>query len=184
MTNRPHIYAAILFGISFLIAILLHISATEYQFSPTPESSTGTSGESESSGITLDKTAALLRVTGSTEPGNIEVRALLVNLLQPNDDPFLVFQIVLKTQTVDLKNLDPAKKAFVENSKGSTISTNIHWVPDPNRGYQQIMGFLVVPEPDTENRFIRKDVEWIKLVLRDIPKIKKREFIWEKIGAW
>ncbi len=53
-----------------------------------------------------------------------------------------------------------------------------------NQGYHHIMGYLIVQEQESAGSLIGENVQWIKLVLRGIPKIEQREFVWERTDNW
>jgi hypothetical protein len=184
MTTGIHRLAALVFGAAILIAGLLHLGSKDYEFSPVENKSMLSTVAPPQPVIPTGQASQLLRVTGAAEPGNVEVGALLLNLLQPTEEPVLVFQIALNTHSVSLENIDIADQAYIENSEGTMIESGIRWQAEHNEGYHHIMGYLIVPEQDTEGSLIGEKVQWIKLVLRGIPKIERREFIWERTDKW
>ncbi len=185
MTTQIHRFAALAFGAAVLVAVLLHFASGDYEFSPAENRSSLTKVAPPQAVIPTDQSLQLLRVTGAAEPGNVEVQALLLNLLQPTEEePVLVFQIALNTHSVSLRDVDIAKLAHIENSEGVMIRSGIRWNPEHNEGYHHIMGYLIVPEQESEGSLIGENVQWIKLILRGIPKIERREFVWERTGNW
>ena len=46
------------------------------------------------------------------------------------------------------------------------------------------MGYLIVPEQESSGSLIGENMQWIKLVLRGIPKFEQREFVWERTDNW
>ncbi len=61
---------------------------------------------------------------------------------------------------------------------------SIQWKPEHNQSYHHIMGYLIVQEQESAGSLIGENVQWIKLVLRGIPKIEQREFVWERTDNW
>jgi hypothetical protein len=184
MTTQIHRVAALAFGTTILVAVLLHFASGDYEFLPEETKSTRSNVVPPPTVIPTDQALQLLRVTGATEPGNVEVQALLLNLLQPTEEPILVFQIALNTHSVSLRNVDIAKQAHIENSEGMMIRSGFRWKPEHNEGYHHIMGYLIVPEQESTGSLIGENVQWIKLVLQGIPKIERREFVWERTDKW
>ncbi len=184
MTTQIHKFAALAFGTAILVAVLLHFASGDYQFSPAENRSKLSNIAPPKALLPTNQPLQLLRVTGAVEPGNVEVQALLLNLLQPPKESILVFRIALNTHSVGLRNVDIAKQAHIENSKGMMIRSGIRWKPEHNQGYHHIMGYLIVPEQESAGSLIGENVQWIKLVLRGIPKIERREFIWERTDNW
>jgi hypothetical protein len=184
MKRQIHKFAALTFGITILAALLLHFSSDDYEFSPAETKLKFSEVAPAPTVIPTEQELQLLRVTGAAEPGNVEVKALLLNLLHPTEEPILVFQIALNTHSVSLQSVDLAKQAHIENSEGMMIRTGIRWKTEHNQGYHHMMGYLIVPDDKSSGSLIGDDVQWIKLVLRDIPMIEQREFVWEKTDKW
>ncbi len=184
MTTQIHRFAALAFGTTILVAVLLHFVSSDYEFSPAENRSTLSKVAPPQAVMPTDQALQLLRVTGAAEPGNVEVQALFLNLLQPTNESILVFQISLNTHSVSLRDVDIAKQAHIENSEGMLIRSGIRWKLEHNEGYHHIMGYLIVPEHENEGSLIGENVQWIKLVLRGIPKIERREFVWERTDNW
>lgn len=184
MTTQIHRFAALAFGTTILVAVLLHFASGDYQFSPAENRSTLSNVAPPKTVLPTNQPHQLLRVTGVVEPGNVEVQALLLNLLQPPEESILVFRIALNTHSMSLQNVDIAKQAHIENSEGMMIRSEIRWKPEHNQSYHHIMGYLIVQEQESAGSLIGENVQWIKLVLRGIPKIEQREFVWERTDNW
>jgi hypothetical protein len=168
-------------GLSLAIAVILHTISRDYEYAPVNRSVVS-SDEIPKAELQIDKRiAGFVRSSGTTEPGNVEVRAIFVNPVMEMREDKLVFQIAFNTHSVNLANYDITRKVVIEDSRGRAVTEGFQWEELHNMAYHHVLGFLTVPDLK-EKSLMAKDVEWIKLVLRGIPKIERREFKWDVPG--
>ncbi len=164
--------------VSLLIAAGLHWASRDYEFTPRVEKELALKEDQPQPDISK-RLVSLVRTTGSIEPGNVEIQAIFLNPVQQLPENRLVFQIAFNTHSVNLTDYDITKKAVIEDSEGRVITEGFKWKQTHNQGYHHIMGLLTVPDLRDKGSLTGKDVKWIKLVVKGVPKIAKREFRWD-----
>jgi hypothetical protein len=175
-------------GLSLAIAAVLHQVSREYHFEPTdvergrevqaPEypasSSTATPDPS------WMKLAGMVRVSGSLEPGDVQVQAIFLNPVQEEmPEKLLVFQLIFDSMGTDLRGLDITKRTILRNSKGGTIPGGYTWQQVHTHGHYHLMGLLAAPDLEGGESLVGEDVEWIELVIRGLPGNARRTFRWQ-----
>ena len=172
-------------GFSLLIAVLLHWKSADYRYEPARERRIAAPAaepppELPPTGPPSREVLELLRSSGSTAPGDVEVQAICLNPLLDGRIPegLLAFQLVFNTASVDLTALDIPRKVRLEDGKGRGISSGWEWRITHTAGFHPLAGVLVAPDLKGERSLRGGDGQWLKLILRGIPKVKYREFVW------
>ncbi len=165
--------------VSLLTAAGLHWASRDYEFTPRVEKELALK-EVQPQPYILERLSRLVRTTGSVEPGNVEIQAVFLNLVQQLPENRLVFQITFNTNSVNLTDYDITKKAVIEDSKGRVISEGFKWKQTHNESSHHIMGLLMVPDLGDKGSLTGKDVKWIKLIIKGVPIIENREFRWDQ----
>ncbi len=182
LVRKNSLIAIISISLALSTALILHVVSSDYSFTPRPLIVEKDDTVVPREFIPPEELAKHVRSTGTTEPGNVEVQALFLNLIMDTDDENLVFQLAFNTHSVNLADYDIAEEVYLENSKGMQIKKDFTWNVTQKDSAHHIMGFLTVPDRSNGEPFLSDDTEWIKLVLKRIPTIEKREFQWRVIS--
>lgn len=167
-------------GLSLATAVGLHLISKDYEYVPERRSVMSTDPIPKEELEIDERIASSVRFSGAIEPGNVEVQAIFLNPINETKEDYLAFQISFNTHSVNLANYDITKEVVIEDSKGRVVAEGFKWEEIHNRGYHHVLGVLTVSDLKDEKSLMAKDVEWIKLIIKGIPKIKTREFKWEK----
>ncbi len=170
-------------GLSLAAAVGLHLISRDYEYVPVGRNARSSNPIPKAElKIDEERLARSVRSSGAVEPGNVEVQAIFLNPVGETKEGYLAFQISFNTHTVNLANYDITKKVVIEDSKGRVVAEGFKWEEIHNRGYHHVLGVLTVSDLKDEKSLMATDVQWIKLVLKGIPKIQSREFKWEELG--
>lgn len=125
-----------------------------------------------------DDSERLMKYLTMSEGGNIEIAVGYVN---PTIDDMntLVFEIVLVTHSEDLSEYkDIRKYVELQTDEGITIDKGFDWVIENNEVHH-INGILSIKNSINGEPVVGSDTEGVKLVLKDIGGVDKREHIYE-----
>jgi hypothetical protein len=172
------------FVLSLLIAIGLDLVSSDYEFVPDLQirlDENQTNGHQVN--ISKETVEKYFRTSGTLEPGNVEVQVVYLNPFQNVKGDHLIFQVIFNSNSVNLSNYDITKEAVIEDSNGTIITEGFNWKQLHRDSNHHFMGILIVPylQPDQKykNPSTKEDAEWIKLVIKGIPKVENREFRWD-----
>ena len=173
----------ITFVFSLLIAAGLDLMSGDYEFVPNQQIPGENKKQPNQLYLTEEMVEKFLRTSGTSEPGNVEIQVIFLNPLQKLNNDYLIFQIALNSHYVNLLNYDITKNAVIKDSSGRIITEGFTWEQINNNKGHHLMGVLMVPDLTSEISLTKNDLEWIKLVIKGIPKIENREFQWDGYGV-
>ena len=174
--------AAVVFALGLAAVVGFELTSEDYEFAPLR--STAASGNrprspagepiGEPSQETIAKYA---RTSGALDPGNAEVNVIFLNPIRNLRADSLFFQVAINTNSLDMSGFDITQEAAVEYEDGASIMDGFEWRPIHNSHNHHFMGILTVPGLKT-GKAIFKEAKYIKLIIKGIPSIDKREFRW------
>ena len=169
--------AIAIFAVSLLVAASLQWSSEDYVFPPAQADANYLGGAATQDPADRQVAAMWTRSTGTITPGSVQVRALLLNVVQPVDYGQLVFEVAMDTHTVDLAKVDLSERAILEDSYGGLAREGFSWKVTGDASNHHIVGVLVY-ELDDRTELSGYSPSWIELTLVGIPAIQNRKFRW------
>ncbi len=169
--------ALVAFALGLAVVIGFQLASEDYEFNPIRTTvSSGVRPRSPSAGPSKELIARYARTTGALDPGNAQVSVIFLNPVKNLQAESLFFQVAINTLSLDLSDFDITKVAVIEYENGESIMEGFEWRPIQSHNHH-FMGILKAPGRKG-GKSILKESKYIKLIIKGIPKIDKREFRW------
>lgn len=119
-----------------------------------------------------------LRQSGDAGNGSTSLDLVFLNPVEGWDNEQLVFHVTMDTHSLDLEKFPLNELTIIENSKGLVISKGFDY--EIIIGGHHLSGYLSIANNTENGQLIEDGVEWIKLTITGVPKVRERSFYWAK----